>query len=333
MGHMVRQPDDLFTCQIWNRNINSLLKLFNSRNGEHGKLGHHKYTPKKVEALAGEVIVDVACGWRHALDEHALVAVTSTGSIYTWGDDGCDNDDNDHLLPTLLLDLSSKGVLSVSAGRKMTACVTEAGEVFTWGDRQLFGHGCRLGGHRDDERDPKTPKLVEALIGVKTKQVSCGWFHTAVCTEDGRVYTFGRGVVGGLGHHGDEINRTSPSLVAKALEGKHITQVQCGFSHIIALTSSGYVFTWGSVDYGQLGHGNKPKRKNLRIQYLNTPCLVEGLCDHNVVQITSGYSHCAVIVVSVIRQSQQASFNNKEQSDIVFMVENERIYANIEILS
>ena len=59
----------------------------------------------------------------------------------------------------------------------------------------------------------------------------------------------------------------------------------------MALTSSGYVFTWGSTEYGQLGHGNKSKRK-----YLTTPCLVEGFRDHNVIQIIAGFDHCALIV-------------------------------------
>ena len=66
------------------------------------------------------------------------------------------------------------------------------------------------------------------------------------------------------------------------------------------------------------------------------PCRTQGLRDHNVIQITSGDNHCAVIVdsqPSTIRQSQLASFNNKEHSDVVFMVENEPIYANIELLS
>jgi hypothetical protein len=36
---------------------------------------------------------------------------------------------------------------------------------------------------------------------------------------------------------------------------------------------------------------------------------------------------------SLIRQSQQASFNNKDNSDVIFMVENEPLYANVNILS
>ena len=185
-----------------------------------------------------------------------------------------------------------------------------------------------------DESKQKTPKRVDALLigGVKAKQVSCGWEHTAVCTgEDGRVYTFGKGEYGQL-ENGDKTKRTSPSLV-KALEGKHITQVQCGRGHTMVLTSSGYVFTWGLADDGQLrSYDINPNLEYLKIP-LTIPCLVEELRAHNIVQIAS----CSEVTIdskpSTIRQSQQASFNNKEHSDVVFMVENEPIYANIEVLS
>ena len=169
------------------------------------------YAPTKVEALADKVIVDVACGGGC----HSL-AVTSTGSMYTCGNDWSGSSYT--LVPTLILpDLSSKGIISVSAGLYFKACVTKAGEVFTWGEGSTgkLGHG--------DESNQKTPKRVEGLIGVKAKQVSCGGHNTAVCTEDGRVYTFGEGTYGQLLVHGEKTNKTSPTLF-KALEGKHITQ-------------------------------------------------------------------------------------------------------------
>ena len=111
-------------------------------------------------------------------------------------------------------------------------------------------------------------------------------------------------------------------LLVNALDGKHITQVQCGSYHtIMALTSSGYVFTWDYSGNGRLGHGKSKL-------WLSIPCLVEGLRDHNVVHIRSGYHHCAALVdpsPSSIRQSQQTPCNNKENSDVVFMVENEPV--------
>jgi RCC1 and BTB domain-containing protein len=142
-------------------------------------------------------------------------------------------------------------------------------------------------------------------------------------------YTFGRGEIGQLGH-GDKENRTYPVLV-QALEGRHIAQVQCGWRHTMALTSSGYVFTWGNVEDGVLGHGN------VNLKSFSFPCLVEGLREHNVVHISSGTTHCAVLVdpnsPSNVRQSQQASFNNKKYSDVVIMVENQSMYAYMDVLT
>jgi alpha-tubulin suppressor-like RCC1 family protein len=291
-----------------------------------GQLGHgyrdeNQLTPKRIEALADEVIVDVACGRDHTC------AVTSTGSIFACGDGTLTGHTNYSIIrrPRLLLqDLSSKGVINVSVNRYHTACVTKAGEVFTWGvgDDGRLGHG--------DDLHQETPKRVEALVGVKAKLVCCGADHTAVCTRDSHVYTFGNGQDGQLGH-GDKENKASPALV-QALEDKDIIQVQCGYTPTsMALTSSGYVFTWGGTNYGVLGHGN------VKSKCCSVPCLVEGLREHNVVHITSGRYHCAVLVdstsLSTIRQSQQVSFNNKQHSDVVLMVENEPLYANVDVLT
>ena len=147
------------------------------------------------------------------------------------------------------------------------------------------------------------------------------------------MYTFGYGEDGQLGH-GDRKNKSSPAQV-HALEGKHITQVEeCGRCHTMALTSSGYVLTWGSAECGGLlGHGNN----HGKLECCSIPCLVEGLREHNVVQISSGSLHCAVLVdptsPSSIRQLQQTSFNNQEHYDVIFMVENEPLYANVDFLS
>ena len=82
----------------------------------------------------------------------------------------------------------------------------------------------------------------------------------------------------------------------------------------MALTSSGYFFTWVDAKDSVLGH------HNVNLKCFSFPCLVEGLREHNVVPISSGLNHCAVLIdptsLSSIRQSQQASFNNQEHSNV-----------------
>ena len=61
-------------------------------------------------------------------------------------------------------------------------------------------------------------------------------------TENGRLYTFGNGDTGELGH-GDKDDKYVPSLVL-TLETKHIVQVSCGsYGYMMALTSTGFVYT------------------------------------------------------------------------------------------
>ena len=65
------------------------------------------------------------------------------------------------------------------------------------------------------------------------------------------------------------------------------------------------------------------------------PRIVEGLREHNVVQISCYIGHCAVLVdpsPSAIRHAQQYSFNNKDNSDVRFMAGESSgpIYANIQ---
>ena len=309
---------------IVTRNLDLLQCCFNTNTpamvnrgyGWRGCLGHdnedNQLRPKKVEALADEVIVEVICEYCYTC------AFASTGSMYEWGRSLT----NGHEWPSDVISLSTCG---------HTACVSRVGEVLTWVNvpnwgqeigASSLGHGI----HKRTSQQLRTPTRVEALVGVvKVKMVACGLSHTAFCTESGHVYTFGsNGVCLG---HGDRENRSSPTLV-QALEGRYITQVQCGFNRTMVLTSSGYVLTWGCGRGGQLGHGTC-------CDY-SIPCVVKGLYQHNVVQITCCDSHSAVLIdpsPSLIRQFQQATFNNKDQYDVVFMVENQPLYANVEILS
>ena len=53
-----------------------------------------------------------------------------------------------------------------------------------------------------------------------------------------------------------------------------ILQVAVGFAHIVAVTTQTSVYSWGSNDQGQLGHGDTVTR--------STPTVIEALKGRNI---------------------------------------------------
>mmetsp|Transcript_11800 Transcript_11800/g.23727 ORF Transcript_11800/g.23727 Transcript_11800/m.23727 type:complete len:755 (-) Transcript_11800:59-2323(-) len=309
--------------------------LYTWGGGMYGKLGHGSEsghsTPRRVEALVGLSVIDIACGSRHT------AVVTNKGCLYTWGDKengvaGHGDTEGHQYTPKLLERLSGKKVVQLSACGFHTGCLTDQGECFTWGEGKFgrLGHGA--------ERNCHSPRLIETLLGKRPKQIACGGFHSAVVTEDGKMYTFGGGEHGQLGH-GDKVNKVKPTLV-QALDGIVLQQITCGWSHSVALTTNGEVFTWGNGDHGKLGHGNGKK--------VSTPQLVERLVGHLVVRVASYNEHTAALVEpqsiadggsrrrapgtmvpvsACYLHDMKEMVNDEEYSDVTFIVEGQPIYA------
>lgn len=66
-----------------------------------------------------------------------------------------------------------------------------------------------------------------------------------------------------------------------------IVKISCGWTHCLALSSCGEVFSWGSGLYGNLGHGNtedQPEPKHI--------CILQGM---KIMQIACGIWHSAVL--------------------------------------
>lgn len=121
------------------------------------------------------------------------------------------------------------------------------GRLYTWG----VGQYGRLG--LGDEEDQVEPKQVPALRGKGVRFAAASAFHTCAVTADGRLYTWGLGGFGRLGH-GDRLKKVVPKAVA-SLFGKEVKLVSCGYLHTIAVTADGRLYSWGGNRHGQLGHG------------------------------------------------------------------------------
>ncbi len=98
------------------------------------------------------------------------------------------------------------------------------------------------------------------------KQVACGACNTAIVTETGQVWTWGEGLEGNMGSHGDHSDpskKQTPRIVEK-LEMAFIVQVACGGAHTVAVTDNGMIYSWGYNKYGQLGINSRTNAKEPR---------------------------------------------------------------------
>ncbi|ESQ56170.1 hypothetical protein EUTSA_v10026933mg, partial [Eutrema salsugineum] len=246
--------------------------------------------------LESNVVLDVhqiACGVRH------IALVTRQGEVFTWGEEAGGRLGHgiqvDVSRPKLVEFLALTNVDFVACGEYHTCAVSTSGDLFTWGDGihnvGLLGHGSDL--------SHWIPKRVSGPVeGLQVLSVACGTWHSALATANGKLFTFGDGAFGVLGH-GDRESVSYPKEV-KMLSGLKTMKVACGVWHTVAIVevmnqtgtsmSSRKLFTWGDGDKNRLGHGNKDT-------YLLPTC-VSSLIDYNFHQIACGHTLTVALTTS-----------------------------------
>ncbi|KAG8562098.1 hypothetical protein GDO81_015589 [Engystomops pustulosus] len=178
------------------------------------------------------------------VNEAPVAVVTSRSSeVYVWG--------GGKSTPQKL-DVFKGGCRArqVCAGDAHFSVVTVEKELYTWVNMQ---GGSKLHGQlgHGDRASYRQPKHVEKLQGKSVQQVSCGGDFTVCITDEGQLYSFGSDYYGCLGvgqSLGSEV--LEPILVDFFLN-EPIEQVSCGDSHVMVLTRSKCVYSWGCGEYGK----------------------------------------------------------------------------------
>ena len=217
------------------------------------------------------------------------------------------------------------------AGCEVTAALTAGGKLFLWGKGAygVLGHGGQLDVWLPKQLDmqeaffrhvrglgcgpPGTrfcypPGTMNRFAGsehggiltsakvapeLKIVMVACGWKHTVLCTESGRVWTFGDNMHGQLGLGPRDLrptyhNKPQPVL---ALRREFITTLDSGPSHVLVANREGSVFAWGGnrVRFDGVGCAN------------DTPRVLDSLKIHTadkgdkVMQVSAGTTHNAAV--------------------------------------
>nr|XP_057935021.1 probable E3 ubiquitin-protein ligase HERC4 [Doryrhamphus excisus] len=226
--------------------------------GQLGLLPNSLYDDEKATLVHIAIpipVIQVACGNSHSL------ALTKGGDVLSWGLNshgqlGAGKDCSMWYRPLLVRALNGIPVTHISAGGAHTLFLTLSGLVYCCGANK---HG-QLGLNRVDEKGRFNICVVPALRCLSVSSITCGENHSAVRTKEGKVYTFGEGAHGQLGHS-SSADEVMPKLVT-GIDGC-ASQVACGrivykILNSLVLGSSGQLWAFGNGVKGQIGNG-KPE--------------------------------------------------------------------------
>uniref|UniRef100_A0A5B7B6B8 Uncharacterized protein n=1 Tax=Davidia involucrata TaxID=16924 RepID=A0A5B7B6B8_DAVIN len=249
--------------------------------------------PKPLESNVVLDVHQIACGVRH------VALVTRQGEVFTWGEESGGRlghgIEKDFSRPRLVEFLAVTNVDFVACGEYHTCAVSTSGDFYTWGDGT---HNAGLLGHGTDVSHWIPKRVSGPIEGLQVLSVACGTWHSALATSNGKLFTFGDGTFGVLGHG----NRESVSYPREVqlLSGLKTIKVACGVWHTAAIVEvmnqsganvlSRKLFTWGDGDKNRLGHGNK--------EIYLLPTCVSALIDYNFHQLACGHSITVVLTTS-----------------------------------
>ena len=235
----------------------------------------------KIENNKG-VVQDVFIGWC------CLFIVIDDQTVYYLGYESPIKEPIGHLCT--LPDLSNDRIKSIEWGSKHSFVLTEKGSIFRWtmnvfssppvlftddhlpnnehknvksisiGSKYssiLYTDGTALILSNDDENDDDTDPIA---VGIKNgtefvdeiMTISCGHEHILFLTKSGRIYSYGRGSKGQLGHGDVEDVSGSEVKLIESLDGLKIKSISAGGFHSLALSSEGDAYSWGWNESGQL---------------------------------------------------------------------------------
>lgn len=266
---------------IWGGELGCLIGIVNERFVQHGI---YSLVPKLLESTAMLDVQNVALGGKHA------ALVTKQGEVFCWGQGKWgrlgQRIDMDISSPKLVDSLSGIHVKHVACGEYHTCALTDSGEVYTWGSDVSCSDFVDEGRIRSQWIPHK---LSGPLDGISISSIACGEWHTAIVSGCGRLYTYGDGTFGVLGH-GDHRSYSRPKEV-ESLKGLRVRSVACGSWHTAAIvdvmfdryrynTTTGKLFTWGDGNEGRLGHTDNGSKL--------VPTCVSQLVDYDFVQVSCG---------------------------------------------
>ncbi len=215
--------------------------------GELGN-GNNEYegvpTPEQI-TLPGAtgMPVQVAAGEYHSL------VLTSSGQLYTFGDDqsgqlGNGSTTSRSTPEPITLPGATGSIVQIAAGWEFSLALTSSGQLYTFGNNE----DGQLGNGKSDTEPHSTPEAI-ALPGAtgSIEEIAAGKSHSLVVTSSGQLYEFGSDQYGQLGNgKTEETPVSTPALVtlpsvasvARGSSANHVLAIVAAPAPPLAVTTT-----------------------------------------------------------------------------------------------
>lgn len=242
-------------------------------------------TPQLVSGV--ENVVAIAASY----NSHSL-ALTKDGEIYGWGYNyygqlaqGTTKSTARVTTPTKISTSYFDGkITAIAAGYNFSMAITENGTLYTWGINTYGELGI------GSTKDQGTPQKIS--MSEKVTAISAGWESAMVLTESGKVYVCGYGGYGEMGNGKYTVYNKSFIEVSGVYNSKDpVVQISNDGYHMLAMTESGTLWSWGKGDRGELGNGARSHKNTPQ----NITSLVPLKSGESIVQIDAGFEDMAVL--------------------------------------
>ena len=225
------------------------------------------------EIKIGKKINDISAG-----EDHSLI-VTDEGKIFGFGLNSsgqlCYNPYKHKIInkPSLIKSFKKFNIINMQCTDNISFVLNNKGEAFIcpWEDKNNNFHYTPIKLYF-----PYKPKIVS---------ISCGDNFSIFLSERGNVYSMGSNNKYGQLGLGNTVIQLSPNIISFFKNNKiKISQISCGYCHVLALSEKGNVYSWGYGGEGQLGLGN-----DISISYI--PKIIDYFNENEIIifQISSGF--------------------------------------------
>jgi len=229
-------------------------------------------SPSPISGMSN--FVSVAAGERHTL---ALLTngtvwasgLDSNGYLAAYGQLGVGGLPYPFYTNSLIQSSIPNGtmIVAIAAGGYHSLALDNSGNVWSWG----WGASGQLG--NGGTTNLTTPTKLSTISNVIA--IAGGYYHSMALTADKNLWTWGDNFSGELGRGGS--NQFPGRVLASGLSS-NVVAISAGDGFSLAVTTNGYVYTWGDNTFGELGNGSQGGS-------LTTPTSIAGIS--NVVQVAA----------------------------------------------